>query len=101
MKIFAWTAHKFYNSTKIPKTGPFRTFQSICEERASGTLTYKAILEELVSNGNLKDLGNKVELLNFNTKTIADNVNYSQITATQINRVVNTIIYNSKNSNPR
>jgi len=91
-----WTAHKFYNSTKIPKTGPFRSFQSICEQRAPGTLTYKAILEELVNNGNLKDLGDKVKLLNFNTKTTADNVNYSQMTATQINRVVNTIIYNSK-----
>jgi len=93
-----WTAHKFYNSTKIPKTGPFRTFQSICEQRASGTLTYKAILEELVANGNLKDLGNKVQIVRFINTTMDNNINYSQITATQINRVAETIIFNSDTS---
>lgn len=90
-----WTAHKFYNSTKIPKTGPFRTFQSICEQRASGTLTYKAILEELVTNENVRDLGDKVEIIKLRNTTLEENVNYSQITATQINRVAETIIYNS------
>ena len=90
-----WTAHKFYHSNKIPKTGPFRTFQSICEQRASGTLTYKAILEEFVKNGNLKDLGNKVEFINIKTETQMDKINYSQITANQINRLVETIIHNS------
>lgn len=90
-----WTAHKFYNSTKIPKTGPFRTFQSICEQRAPGTLTYKAILEELEKNENLKDCGSHVEILKLRNTTIKNNVNYSQITATQINRIVSTIIHNS------
>jgi len=90
-----WTAHKFYSSTKLPKTGPFRTFQSICEQRASGTLTYKAILEELVNNGNLKDLGDKVEIIRLLDLTTSSNISYSQITANQINRVVGTIIYNS------
>ncbi|MBL4773171.1 MAG: hypothetical protein JKX98_06100 [Alcanivoracaceae bacterium] len=90
-----WTAQKFYNSNKIPKMGPFRTFQSICGQRASGSLTYKAILEELISNGNLKDLGSKVELIRLRGTTKKDNINYSQTTANQINRIVNTIIYNS------
>ncbi|MFK8013662.1 MAG: hypothetical protein AB8B80_16605 [Marinicellaceae bacterium] len=89
-----WTAHKFYNSTKIPKTGPFRTFQSICEQRASGTLTYKAILEELVANGNVRDLGDKIEIIKLRSTTIKNDINYSQLTATQINRTVGTILFN-------
>ncbi len=94
-----WTAHKFYNSTRIPKTGPFRTFQSICEQRASGTLTHKAILKELIKNGNLLDLGEYVEISNLKTYIQMDDINSSQLTATQINRVVDTIIYNSETKN--
>ncbi len=90
-----WTAHKFYNSTKIPKTGPFRTFQSICQQRASGTLTYKSILEELITNGNLKDLGDKVELINFKHNMAKTIINNTQLTATQINRLTNTMVFNS------
>ncbi|MCF6318277.1 MAG: hypothetical protein L3J83_03205 [Proteobacteria bacterium] len=91
-----WTAHKFYGGKKIPKTGPFRTFQSICEQRASGTLTYNAILEEMLKNGNLIDLGNKVELINLMPSTMKNDVAYSQTTANQINRIVSTIIFNSE-----
>ncbi len=91
-----WVAHKIYRSKKIPKTGPFRTFQSICEQRASGTLTYNAILEEMINNGNLRDLGEKVELINLMPKTMKDDVNYSEVTANQINRIVNTVIFNSE-----
>lgn len=90
-----WTAHKYYNSTKLPKVGHFRTFQSICEQRASGTLTFHAILDELVKNGNLKDLGSNVELLKLGGSIQRNEINYSQLTATQLNRVVDTIIYNS------
>lgn len=93
-----WTAHKYYNSTKIPKIGPFKTFQSICEERASGTLTWTAILEELVKNGNIEDLDSQIKILDLNYQTTNNNINYSQMTATQINRVVETIIYNSQES---
>ena len=90
-----WTAHKFYNSNKLPKLGPFRTFQSICEQRASGSLTYNAIFEELIANGNIKDLGQKIEILKFLSTSTSSDTNYSQITANQVNRVVDTIIYNS------
>ena len=91
-----WTAHKFYNSNKIPKMGPFRTFQSICEQRASGTLTFKAILEELIENGNIKDIDNHIYIADLNFETLNNDINYSQMTATQINRLVETIIHNSK-----
>lgn len=91
-----WTAHKYYQSNKIPKFGPFKTFQSICEERAPGSLTLNSILEELINNGNLKDLEGKIEIINTKSKTIANEVNFSQITATQVNRVVDTIIHNSE-----
>lgn len=89
-----WTAHKYYQSNKIPKLGPFKTFQSICEERASGTLTYKAILEELIANENIRDLGKNIELIKLRSTTNKSSISYSQITATQINRVVGTILYN-------
>ncbi len=90
-----WTAHKFYNSTRLPKIGPFRTFQSICEQRASGTLTFKAILEELVENGNIKDLGNQIEISNLKIDTIKSEINYAQLSAVQINRNIETLIFNS------
>jgi hypothetical protein len=91
-----WIAHKIYKSNKIPKMGPFRTFQSICDQRASGTLTYKSILKEMVKNGNLIDHGSKVELVNLMSMTIKSDINYSQLTAQQINRIVGTIIFNSE-----
>lgn len=90
-----WTAHKFYKSDTIPKSGPFRTFQSICEARASGTLTYKAILEELIKTKNIQDLGNKIRVINFKFNNNMNEIDYSQLTATQIDRTVNTLIYNS------
>lgn len=90
-----WTAHRYYNSNKITKVGHFRTFQSICEQRAAGMLTYQAILDELVKRGNIKDLGHKVEIINSKALT-TENTNYTQITATQINRVIGTIIHNAE-----
>jgi hypothetical protein len=93
-----WTAHKYYNGTKLPKTGPFRTFQSICEQWASGTLTYRAILDELVRNGNIEDLGSKIELKQFKYNLNRNELDYSKLTATQINRVTDTLIFNSNKS---
>ncbi len=90
-----WTARKYYNSSKIPKLGPFKTFQSICEQRAPGSLTYQAILEELIANGNLKDLGDKVEVISIVNTVKKSEEDYSQLTATQIDRTVNTLIHNS------
>jgi hypothetical protein len=91
-----WTAFKYYGSNKLPKTGPFRTFQSVCEQRASGTLTYTAILEEFVQLGNIKDLGAKVELINFNFTLDNNEIDYSNLTAKQINKITDTLIFNSK-----
>lgn len=93
-----WTAHKYYNGAKIPKTGPFRTFQSICEQWASGTLTYKSILDEFVRNGNIKDLGDKIELIQFKYNLNKSELDYSKLTAIQINRVTDTLIFNSNKS---
>jgi hypothetical protein len=90
-----WTAHKFYNGKTIPKTGPFRTFQSICEQRASGTLTYKAILKEFVENGYLKEFDKNIEIINLNFNIRKSEINYSQLTATQVNRLTDTLIFNS------
>lgn len=90
-----WTAQKYYQSNKIPKTGPFKTFQSICEERASGMLTYNAILEELIKNGNVREINNKIELINLNTKISKNEVEFSHLTSFHIDRISDTIIYNS------
>jgi len=94
MSDVIWTSKKFYNGNIIPKKGPFRTFQSICQERASGTLTYKSILKELIALGNLKDLGNKIEVINSLYSISKDEEQYGNITALQINRTVNTIVHN-------
>ncbi len=90
-----WVTSKFYHSNKLPLTGPFRTFQSICESIAAGSLTYQAILAELVDNGNVVVKGNDVELIKLKSAN-KNEVNYSQITATQINRLVNTVIFNAE-----
>ncbi len=94
-----WTAHKYYQSTKIPKLGPFKTFQSICEQRAPGSLTYQAILEELITNGSLKDLGVKVEIVNLNQIVDETEVAFSNLTAKQIDRTVGTLTYNFSEKN--
>ena len=93
-----WVSHRFYHSNKIPKLGPFRTFQSICEQLAPGALTYQAILKELEKNGNIKVFDKHIELIKLN-KFSDDNDTYSQLTATQINRLTNTLIYNSDKCN--
>ncbi len=90
-----WTANHFYHSTKIPKIGAFRTFQSICEQRASGTLTYKAILNELVKNGNIIDHGDKVELIELRKILSKNDMFYTDLTINQINRITETLIHNS------
>ncbi len=90
-----WTAHKYYNSNKIPKLGHFRTFQSICEQRASGMLTFQAILDELVLLGNVKDLGRNVEILDIKLGLKKHEIDFSKLTALQINRTVDTLIFNS------
>ena len=91
-----WTAEKYYKSNKIPKHGPFKTFQSICEQRASGTLTYRSILDQLVLLGNLKDLGDKIEIVDIKIDTKQDDVKYSEITALQVSRLVDTITFNAQ-----
>lgn len=96
-----WTAHKFYGGKKIPKTGPFRTFQSICEQRASGTLTYKAILKEFIENGYLKQSNDSIEIINLNYNISKSAINYSQLTATQVNRLTDTLIFNSTKTNKK
>lgn len=92
-----WTAEKYYKSNKIPKHGPFKTFQSICEQRASGTLTYRSILDQLVLLGNLKDLGDKVEIVKYRTTAVSEETSYAKITAVQLNRTIDTIVHNYQN----
>ncbi len=58
-----WTLKKHYSGNRLPKKGPFQSFESICEQWSSGTLTYKAILKELVRVGSVIDHGDEVELI--------------------------------------
>ena len=90
-----WTLNKFYKGqSKLPKKGPFRTFESICEQWSSGTLTYKAILKELVRIGSVIDHGDEVELVEAKHTDIIQNLQNFDISTTVLNRYANTVIHN-------
>lgn len=90
-----WTLEKYYDGgKKLPKKGPFKTFESICEQWTSGSLTYSSILSELVRIGSLIDHGKKVELVEAKQSDIEDNKQYFEISSSLMNRYVNTVILN-------
>lgn len=95
-----WTLNKYFDGgNKIPKKGPFRTFESICEQWSSGTLTYKAILNELERIGSVVDHGEQVELVDSNRDVLEENIQYFDVANNLINRMSNTIIFNLNNEN--
>ena len=53
-------------------------------------------MEELISSKNIIDLDNKIEIINVKFTLNNNDINYSNLTAKQVNRVVDTIIFNSK-----
>lgn len=92
-----WTLKKDYPGKKcIPKKGPFKTFESICEQWSSGTLTYKAVLKELVRIGSVIDHGEKVELISAKESDIVKNIQYFDISTSLINRYTSTVVLNLK-----
>ncbi|MCF6319860.1 MAG: hypothetical protein L3J83_11400 [Proteobacteria bacterium] len=95
-----WTLNKFYaGSNKMPKKGHFRSFQSICQQWSSGTLTYNAILQELVRIGSIKDHGDKVELLEAKHDKLKNDVQHFELSSYLINRASKTLIHNSETEN--
>lgn len=88
-----WTAEKYYQSNVIPIKGPVKTFQSICEMRASGTLTYNSILEELVNQGELLATKDKVKIISTENKTLTDESNFAQWSSCQISSLVNSLTH--------
>ncbi len=91
-----WTLNKYYppGCTRIPKSGPFRTFQSICEQWVSGTLTHNAVLNELVRIGSVVDHGNEVELIDSDHVDVKEMVKYFEMSSNLLNRFSNTITAN-------
>jgi hypothetical protein len=95
-----WTLNKYYNGEKqIPKNGPFKTFESICQQWSSGTLTYKSILTELVRIGSVIDHGDKVELLEAKNSKLKNDAQYFEFSSYLINRISDTLIHNSETDN--
>ena len=91
-----WTVNKHYKgSNKLPKKGPFKSFESICEQWSSGTLTYKAILTELVRIGSVVDHGDEVELVEAKIDSIKESIQFFELSTDLVNRVTNTIIHNT------
>jgi DNA polymerase III alpha subunit len=92
-----WTMNEYYpGKNKMPKNGPFKTFESICEQWSSGTLTYKSILQELIRIGCLIDHGDEIELLEARRDVLKENIEYFEMSCSLINRMSDTIILNSE-----
>lgn len=92
-----WSLKKYYpGKRKLPKRGPFKSFESICEQWSSGTLTYKAILSELVRIDCVIDHGDEIELIDAKRDVLKENVQYFDMSSNLINRISNTIILNSE-----
>ncbi len=95
-----WTLNKFYTgSNKMQKKGSFRSFESICQQWSSGTLTYQAVLKELVRIGSVKDHGDKVELIEAKHDELKNDIQYFEFSSYLINRVSKTFIHNSETKN--
>ena len=84
------------NNTKyIKKQGYFQTFESVCNQLASGSLTYSSVAQELIRQGKIEDLGNKYKLLQWRfVPKKNDKDQQFKILTTEINRLSDTIIYN-------
>ncbi len=90
-----WTLNKYYEGgKKLPKKGPFASFQSICEQWTPGMLTYQAILTELVRIGSVIDHGEKVELVFAQETDVNVNLQYFDISTNLLNRFANTVLHN-------
>lgn len=95
-----WTLNKYYaGQNKMQKKGPFRTFESICQQWSSGTFTYNSILEELVRIGSVLDHGDKVELIEAKHESLKNDAQYFEFSSYLINRVSDTIIHNTETEN--
>lgn len=95
-----WTLDKYYDGgKKLPKRGPFKSFESICEEWSSGSLTYRSILSELVRIGSVIDHGKKVELVQVKINQLKENNDFFEMSSNLMNRISNTIISNSELQN--
>ncbi len=93
-----WTLNKYYGGgKKLPKKGPFASFQSICEQWTPGMLTYQAILSELVRIGSVIDHGEKVELVVAKKTNVKELIQGFDITSTLLDRYANTIMRNLEN----
>jgi hypothetical protein len=98
LRDIEWALEEFYPGKRcIPKRGPFKTFESICEQWSSGTLTYKAILKELTRIGSVIDRGDNIELVEVKYEGVEEIKKYFGMSANLINRYSDTIIYNLKN----
>ncbi len=92
-----WSLNNYYNgSNKMTKKGPFKTFESICQQWSSGTLTYQSILKELVRVGSVIDHGDKVELVEAKHDKLKNDAQYFEVSSYLVNRVAKTIIDNSE-----
>ena len=92
------TIQKDYPGRKcIPKKGPFKTFESICVQWSSGTLTYKAILKELIRIGSIIDHGGLIELVEVKYASVEETIRYFDLSANLLNRYSDTITFNLKN----
>ena len=87
------------NLKNIKKTGPFQSFDSICNSVAPGSLTTSAIAKELLRQGSIIDKGNKFELVKYQyIPNTDDEIQQFRILTTELNRLTNTVIYNFEQS---
>jgi len=90
-----WTLNKYYPArNRLPKKGPFKSFESICEQWSSGTLTYKAVLTELVRIGSVVDHGKDIELVVAKQSDIVKSLQYFDISTSVLNRYADTVLHN-------
>ncbi|MBL4661576.1 MAG: hypothetical protein JKY19_14550 [Alcanivoracaceae bacterium] len=92
-----WTLNKYYpGQNKLPKKGPFKTFESICEQWSSGTLTYKAVLTELVRIGSVIDHGKQIELIVAKQSDALKTIQRFDTSTSVLNRYADTVLHNFK-----
>ncbi len=82
-------------SKYIKKRGYFQSLESVCNQLASGSLTYMSIAKELLRKGHIIDKGNKFELVQWSyIPDKNDNEQQLRVLTTEMDRLTNTFIYN-------
>lgn len=91
---------KITNSTFVKKQGKSKSFESICNIVAPGSLTASSIAKELIRRGNIVEKQNGYEVIEFNyTPGEENHGEHIKLLIVEMDRISDTILHNVETKN--